>query len=109
MEFEGNIKVIYGTKQINDDLKVRKFVVTSLDDKYPQHVTFQLYQDKVTLLDSIKVGQTIVVFFNIKGKEWFDPDGEVKYFNSLDAYRIDFKNNTKKESKEDEEDDYLPF
>jgi len=108
MEFEGTIKVIYGVNNINEDFKVRKFVVTSLDEKYPQHVTFQLYQDKVVLLDSIKVGQAVMVFFNMKGKEWFDPDGEVKYFNSLDAYRIDFKEN-KKSKYPTIEDDNLPF
>lgn len=107
MEFEGKIKVIYGVKQINDDFKVRKFVVTSEDERYPQHVTFQLYQDKVALLDSISVGQSVIVKFSIKGKQWFDPDGEVKYFNSLDAYAIEFKAN--KKSKEEEEDDQLPF
>jgi hypothetical protein len=107
MEFEGKIKVIYGVKQINDDFKVRKFIVTSDDEQYPQHVTFQLYQNKVALLDSISVGQSVVVKFSIKGKQWFDPDGEVKYFNSLDAYAIEFKAN--KKPKEEEEDDYLPF
>jgi len=95
MEFEGKIKIIYGVNQINDGFKIRKFVVTSNDEMYPQHVTFQLFQDKVALLDSIEVGKDVVVFFNLKGKEWFNPDGEVKYFNSLDAYRIDFKSNKK--------------
>jgi hypothetical protein len=104
MEFKGKIKVIYGVNQINDEFKIRKFVVTSSDVTYPQHVTFQLYQDKVALLDSIKVGQDVVVFFNLKGKEWFNPDGEIKYFNSLDVYRIDFKSNNKQT-----EDDTLPF
>lgn len=108
MDFEGNIKVIYGTRQINPDFKLRKFVVTSKDEVYPQYVTFQFYQDKVALLDSIQIGQEVVVKFNLKGKEWYDPDGEVKYFNSLDAYAIEFKPN-KKENKEGNIDDYLPF
>jgi hypothetical protein len=104
MEFEGKIKIIYGVNQINDEFKIRKFVVTSEDETYPQHITFQLCQDKVALLDSIKIGQEVIVFFNLKGKEWFNPDGEVKYFNSLNAYRIDFKSNKKQT-----EDYPLPF
>ena len=27
--------------------------------------------------------------FNIRGREWTSPQGEVKYFNSLDAWRVE--------------------
>ena len=29
------------------------------------------------------------VSFNLRGREWTSPQGEVKYFNSLDAWRIE--------------------
>jgi len=29
------------------------------------------------------------VSFNLRGREWTSPQGEVKYFNTLDAWRIE--------------------
>ena len=31
----------------------------------------------------------IEVSFNIRGREWTSPQGEVKYFNTLEAWRIE--------------------
>jgi hypothetical protein len=42
----------------------------------------------------VNVNDTIEVSFNIRGREWTSPQGEVKYFNSLDAWRIDRVNAT---------------
>ena len=56
---------------------------------YPQDILFQATQDKCSLLDSIKVQDQIEVSFNLRGREWTSPTGEVKYFNSLEAWRIE--------------------
>jgi hypothetical protein len=34
------------------------------------------------------VGQSVEVSFNLKGRLWTSPQGEDKYFNSLEAWRI---------------------
>lgn len=108
MEKSGTIKVIGEVKEISDKLSVRQFVVTTLDEDYPQHLTFQLYGNKTALLDYISLGTGVIVKFNLKGKEWINKEtGEIKHFNTLDAYAIEFTG--KKKPKEEEEDDYLPF
>jgi len=57
--------------------------------QYPEFIKFELIQDKCDLIDNLKVDQEVDVHFNLKGRKWTDPQGEVKYFNSLQAWRID--------------------
>ena len=84
----GSLKVIKETVQVTEKFSKREFVVTTKDD-YPQEISFQLAQDKCSLLDSFGLGKEIEVSFNLRGREWTDPQGEVKYFNTLDAWRIE--------------------
>ena len=56
--------------------------------QYPEFVKFELIQDKCDLLDSYEVGQELEVHFNLKGRKWVDPQGQTKYFNSLQAWRL---------------------
>lgn len=85
---KGKVKVIKETKQVSDKFKLREFVVTTEGD-YPQVINFQASQDKTELLDSIQVGQQVEVFFNLRGREWTNPQNEVKVFNTLDAWKIE--------------------
>ena len=74
---------------ISEKFKKREFVITDESSQYPQHVLFQLIQDKTSLIDQYKEGDEITVHFNLRGREWASPSGEVKYFNSLEAWRIE--------------------
>jgi len=40
-------------------------------------------------LDSFQVGDEVRLEFNLRGREWKNPQGEIKYFNSLDVWRIE--------------------
>ena len=50
---------------------------------------------------------------DLKGREWKSPEGETKYFNSIQGWRIDADKDEKPApeppKKEEEEDDDLPF
>lgn len=85
----GKIKVINKEQVISDKFKKREFVVTDNSSQYPQDLLFQLTQDKTNLIDSHKVGDEIKVHFNLRGREWTSPKGEVKYFVSLDAWKLE--------------------
>lgn len=85
----GTVKVIMDTAQISDNFKKREFVLTDASGMYPQDILFQLTQDKCALIDGYNVNDQIDVSFNLRGREWVSPQGETKYFNSLDAWRID--------------------
>ena len=41
------------------------------------------------MLDKFKVGQPVKVSINLRGREWTSPQGEVKYFNSIQGWRIE--------------------
>ncbi len=91
MELQGTIKKIEQEKQVSASFKKRDFVLTTAneDGKYEQHVLIQFVQDKCSLLDSVQVGDRVKVGIGINGKEWINPEGEAKYFNSIQAWRID--------------------
>lgn len=85
----GTLKVLNPTVQVSEKFSKREFVVTESSSMYPQDILFQLTQDKCSLLDGFNVNEQVEVSFNLRGREWTNPQGEVKYFNSLDAWRID--------------------
>ena len=87
MVIKGQIKAVKETVQVTDSFKKREFVITTNEDKYPQDILFQLSQDKVSLLDTIQVNELVEVEFNLRGRG-FEKDGVTKYFNSLEAWKI---------------------
>lgn len=90
MEAIGKLHTIYETKQVSERFTKREFVVELADNpKYPQVVLFQLTGDRVSQLDDMKVGDQVRIEFSLRGREWRSPKGEVKYFNSLDVWKIE--------------------
>lgn len=89
MEVIGTLKVKFDTQKVSDRFQKREFVLTTeANTPYPQHVSFQVTQDKCTMLDQFNDGEEIKVQFNLRGREWNGPQG-VKYFNTLEAWRIE--------------------
>lgn len=88
-KLNGIVKVVNPTVQVSEKFSKREFVVTDASSMYPQDISFQATQDKCALLDGIQVNDQVEVTFNLRGREWKSPQGEVKYFNSLDAWRIE--------------------
>lgn len=85
----GTVKLINDTQQVTEKFSKREFVVSETTSMYPQDILFQATQDKCSILDHIKEHDQIEVSFNLRGREWTSPTGEVKYFNSLEAWRIE--------------------
>ena len=102
MELEGKIKLIEETKTFGKNgFQKRAFVLLTDHDK-----------DKCQLLDKFKVGQEVKVGININGREWTDPQGNVKHFNSIVAWFMkDLKddNGSSVINKKEEVADDLPF
>jgi translation initiation factor IF-3 len=114
MEVLGKIKVtgkeeVFGSK----GFRKRELVITT-DEQYPQNILIEFIQDKCDLLDSFKVGDSVKVNINLRGREWINPQGEAKYFNSIQGWRIDASDVTAEASQEqnlvaDTQSDDLPF
>ncbi|MAP80214.1 MAG: hypothetical protein CL526_03905 [Aequorivita sp.] len=89
MELQGKIKMIDDTKTYgNNGFRKRELVITT-EEQYPQHILIEFVQDKTDLLNAYKVGQDVKVSINVRGREWVNPQGETKYFNSLQGWRIE--------------------
>jgi hypothetical protein len=85
----GTLKNKSTVKQVSDNFSKIDFVVTDENTQYPQHVSFQAGNQKTALLDNVNEGDKITVSFNLRGREWTSPQGEVKYFNTLEAWKIE--------------------
>jgi hypothetical protein len=91
MEVTGKIKVIGSTVNVTETFSKRELVV-STDEQYPQHILIEFNKDKCSLLDKFKLGEVVTVGINLGGREWVNPQGETKYFNSVKGWKI-FKGN----------------
>ena len=89
MEVHGRIKMIDETKTYgNNGFRKREVVVTT-EEQYPQHILVEFVQDKCDLLNNYSVGQMVKISINLRGREWVNPQGETKYFNSIQGWRIE--------------------
>ena len=88
MEVVGKIKVIGAQQQVSATFVKRELVVTT-NEQYPQHIMIEFAQDKVDLIDPYQVGQEVKVHINLRGRLWTSPQGEDKYFNSIHGWRIE--------------------
>ena len=88
-KLSGTLKVKNDMVQVSEKFSKREFVLTDASSMYPQDILFQLTQDKCSLIDAANVNDQIEVSFNLRGREWTSPSGEVKYFNTLEAWRIE--------------------
>ena len=80
--------VINATQVVSEKFSLRKFVV-EMGGNYPQPIEMQFTQDKCSLLDNLQIGQEVNVDINLRGKSWVNANGETKYFNTLEAWKIE--------------------
>ena len=89
MEVSGKIKWLDETKTYgNNGFRKREVVVTT-EEQYPQHILVEFIQDKYDLLNAFQMGQNVKIGINLRGREWVNPQGETKYFNSVQGWRIE--------------------
>lgn len=89
MELQGKIKLIGETKEYGSNgFKKRELVLTT-DDQYPQDILVEFVQDKCDVLNKYKAGQDVKIGINLRGREWINPEGVAKYFNSIVGWRIE--------------------
>lgn len=127
MELQGTVKKIGETQTFASGFQKRELVLLT-NEQYPQPIQIDFLSDKIDLLNNVSEGESVKVGINIRGKEWTNPQGEEKCFNSIVAWRLEKVNgeNTNTEAPqpntfqtpapatstdpfEDEQDDNLPF
>lgn len=88
MVVSGNVKVVNPEQQVSASFKKREIVVTT-DEQYPQHILIEFTQDKCDLLNGYRTGEPVKVSINLRGREWVNHQGETRYFNSIQGWRIE--------------------
>lgn len=92
MTIDGKLIEKSDTQDVSDSFKKREFVVEYAENpQYPEFLKFELIQANCQQLDDFAPGDEMNISFNLKGRKWTDPKGVVKYFNSLQAWRLDKK------------------
>lgn len=89
MEITGKVKLINETKEYGDNGFKKREVVITTKEQYPQNILLEFVQDNTFLLDQYKVGDNVKIGINLRGREWTNKDNEVKYFNSIQGWRIE--------------------
>jgi single-stranded DNA-binding protein len=78
-----------------------EFVVKT-DEQYPQTLQLQANKEKAeNLVKYNKVGDKVDINVNLRGREWTNPQGEVKVFNTIEAWKI-FKANSDNQTPQNE-------
>ena len=88
MELTGQIKMIDETREYgNNGFRKREVVITT-EEQYPQTILIEFVQDKCDILNNYQVGQMVTIGINLRGREWVNPQGETKYFNTIQGWKI---------------------
>jgi len=124
VEVQGKIKVLGDVKTYGDNGFRKRELVVITEEQYPQHLLIEFIQDRCELLDSFKIGDNVKISINLRGREWENPEGEIKYFNSIHGWRIENNQSLEKDvipspdesagfeensGEENEVEDDLPF
>ena len=88
MELQGTVKKIGETQTFASGFQKRELVLLT-EEQYPQPIQIDFLSDKIDLLNNVSEGERVKVGINIRGREWYNPQGEVKYFNSITAWRLE--------------------
>lgn len=89
MEIQGRIKTIFATETVGQNGFQKRDLVITTDGQYPQDIIIQFTQGNCALLDNLQVGQIVKIHFNLQGREWTSPQGDVKYFNTVVGWKIE--------------------
>lgn len=84
---QGQIHKIFETSVVSEKFSKRDVVIKT-NDQYPQLVIVQFTQDRCDMLDPYNEGQEVDLSYNLRGREWTSPTGEIKYFNTIEGWKI---------------------
>lgn len=87
LELKGKIIHIGDMQTFASGFQKREFVIET-EEQYKQEISLELFGDKIDIIDAHKIGDTVDVGINIRGKSHTNPQGQKRWFNSLVAWKI---------------------
>ena len=97
MEVQGKVKLIGKIQKIGSKGFVKAELIVETDGEYPQPINIEFTGDNTDFLTKLSVGDLVKVFINLRGREWTSPEGVVKYFNSIQGWKVDVLESEEKE------------
>lgn len=89
MELKGIVELVkFGLG--NDQFQKSELILETSDNpQYPQFITIEFGGNKSSLIDSFEKGDSVKISINLNGRKWTNPQGETKYFNSVQGWKIE--------------------
>ena len=89
MEVLGKVHLIGQSIAVTQSYEKRELVVKT-DEQYPQLISIEFGQGKCNeYIDKLKLGDEVKIAINLGGREWTNPQGETKYFNSIKGWKVE--------------------
>ena len=88
LKITGTLKKKFEATTHGNDFTKIEFVVELPDDKYPQLIKMQSTQDRVSMIENMKVGSVATFYFNLKGREWESKTGEIINFTNIEVWKV---------------------
>ena len=94
-EYTGVVEKILPTQTFASGFSKRDIVMTDdvgVESKWPNHIAFTFKKESASVLETVKEGQRAKIRFAIDGREWTNPQGQVKYFTDLTGLKLEVLN-----------------
>lgn len=89
MEIKGKVFSVGKTETVTEKFKKRELIVEYAENpEYVEYIKFEATQNKVELLDKIRVGDDVEISFNLRGRGWKDKFGKQNYTNNLVIWKL---------------------
>ena len=87
-EVKGELIVKSQIEEVGTNGFKKRHAVIKTDGQYPQTILIEFIKDKCILLDNVNIGDQVIINYNLNGRKWTNPQGEDKYFNSVQAWKL---------------------
>lgn len=89
MQIRGVLVEIGNIVIVSDKFKRRHFIVQTQNSiERFEYLQFELNQTRCELIDNFRVGDSILITFQLQGNKWVG-GAVVKYYNTLNVWKIE--------------------
>lgn len=92
-EIKGELIVKGQTEEVGTSGFKKRSAVVKTEGQYPQTILVEFVKDKCDLLNSVNIGDKVTINYNLNGRKWTSPQGEDKYFNSVQGWKVTVDSN----------------
>lgn len=87
LQIKGKIQQILkpesGVSRIGKDWKKQEFILES-NEQFPKKICFSILNDKLSLLEKVKPGDEVEVFFNLESRDY-----NGKWYHNINVWKLE--------------------